>query len=67
MALEQNKPSLHIKDVMKALKEIQSERVARLIGLVSHLVYWTVFGSHINQLALDAYHKKLLFIAIAQI
>lgn len=51
---------------MKALKEIQSEKIARLIGLVSHLVYWSVFG-HLNQLPLDAYHKRLLFISIAQI
>jgi hypothetical protein len=51
---------------MRALKEIQSEKTARLIGLTCHLVYWSVFG-HINQLPLDSYHKKLLFISIAQI
>eukprot|EP00347_Sterkiella_histriomuscorum_P010573 403375759 len=66
LALEQNKPNLEFDDIMKALKEIQSQKNARLIGLVSHLVYWSVFG-HINQLPLDAYHKKLLFISIAQI
>jgi len=64
LALEQNAPYLQIEDIMKALKEIQSEHIARLIGLTSHLVYWSVFG-HINQLPLDHYHKKLLFISIA--
>jgi len=64
LALEQNKPNLNFEDIMKALKEIQSEKIARLIGLASHLVYWSVFG-HINQLPLDTYHKKLLFISIA--
>ena len=37
-----------------------------MIGLIAHLVYWNVFG-HLNSLPLDTYHKKLLFIQIAQI
>lgn len=37
--------------------EIQSDRIARLTGLVSHFVYWCVFG-HINQMPLDEYHLK---------
>ena len=66
LALEQSKPTLHERDIKQALKEIQSEPIARLIGLSCHLVYWSVFG-HINQLPLDTYHKRLLFISIAQI
>ena len=46
-------------------EEIKSERIARLTGLVSHFVYWCVFG-HINQMPLDEYHLKQLFISIAQ-
>lgn len=45
--------------------EIQSDRIARLTGLVSHFVYWCVFG-HVNQMPLDEYHLKQLFISIAQ-
>ena len=66
LALEQNKPNILEEDIVNALEEIQSEKVARLIGLVSHIVYWCVFG-HINQLPLDNYHRKQLFISIAQI
>jgi hypothetical protein len=38
-------------------------KIARMIGLIAHLVYWNVFG-HLNSLPLDTYHKKLLFIQI---
>jgi len=48
-----------------AKDEITSERVARLVGLISHFVYWSVFGS-INQMPLDDYHLKQLFISVAQ-
>ena len=48
------------------MDEIQSEKIARFIGLICHFVYWTVFG-HLNQLPLDTYHKKQVFISIAQI
>lgn len=47
LALETTKPNLLEEDITKALKEIQSEKLARMIGLVCHLVYWSVFG-HIN-------------------
>ena len=45
--------------------EIRSERIARMTGLISHLVYWVLF-SHINQTPLDEYHSKQLFISAAQ-
>jgi len=47
LALESTKPTLNESDIMRALKEIQSDETARLIGLTCHLVYWSVFG-HIN-------------------
>ena len=31
-----------VRDVLR--KEIAHPRIARLIGLVSHLAYWSVFG-----------------------
>ena len=60
------KPSIALEDINRALHEVDNERMARLIGLIGHMVYWSVFG-HINQLPLDDYHKKQLFIAISQI
>ena len=53
------------KHINLTFDEIKSERIARLTGLVSHFVYWCVFG-HINQMPLDDYHLKQLFISIAQ-
>ena len=51
------KPSITAEDINKALHEVDSEHMARLIGLIGHMVYWCVFG-HVNQLPLDEYHKK---------
>lgn len=61
-----DKYQLKTNDVNNALKRINSADVSRLIGLVSHFAYWCVF-SHINQVPLDEYHKKQLFISITQI
>ena len=36
-----------------------------MIGLIAHFVYWVTFG-HVNQLPLDNYHLKQLFISILQ-
>lgn len=51
--------------IQRTFEEIHSERTARLIGLIAHFVYWVTFG-HINQLPLDNYHLKQLFISILQ-
>lgn len=40
--------------------------MSRLIGLIAHFTYWCIFG-HINQVPLDEYHKRQLFISITQI
>jgi len=61
-----DKYQLKIADVNDALKRINSPDVSRLIGLVSHFTYWCIFG-HINQVPLDEYHKRQLFISITQI
>ena len=37
-----------------------------MIGLVAHLTYWNVFGQY-NKLPLDMYHRKQLFVSIAEI
>ena len=59
-------PNIKEKHLDVAIKELQHERTARLIGLITHLAYWSVFG-HFNQLPLDMYHKKQLFITVAQL
>jgi hypothetical protein len=60
------KPNLSDKDIETAQNEITNENTAKLIGLICHLAYWSVFG-HINPLPLDKYHMKQLFISIVQI
>ena len=65
-AIDSTRPNLKEEDINKALKEIYCDRTARLVGLVAHICYWSVF-THFNQLPLDDYHKKQLFVNIAQI
>jgi hypothetical protein len=61
-----DKPSITREDIDNALSEIESETFARFVGLMAHLVYWTVFED-INQVPLDDLHKKDLFIGVMQI
>ena len=51
--------------IEETFDEIKGENVARMVGLISHFVYWSVFG-HINKQPLDDYHMKQLFISITQ-
>jgi hypothetical protein len=53
------------KHITTAFDELRNERTARLAGLLGHFAYWCTFG-HINQMPLDDYHLKQLFISIAQ-
>lgn len=62
----QKQGAIKFNDVLSALKKINSPDVARLIGLVTHFAYWSVLG-HINQVPLDEYHKRQLFISITKI
>lgn len=52
--------------MMIAYREIQELQTSKLIGLISHLAYWNVFG-HFNDLPLDNYHMKQMFISISTI
>ena len=66
LALEKA-PTLTEKSITDILRsEIANTRTARLIGLIAHLAYWSVFGQF-NKLPLDMYHRKQLFISIAKI
>jgi len=57
LALEKA-PQLTEKSITDVLRhEIAHVRTARLIGLVAHLAYWSVFGQF-NRLPLDMYHRK---------
>ena len=62
--LEGPQPNLSDRDINLAKTEITKDTTAKLIGLICHLAYWSVFG-HINPLPLDKYHMKQLFISIA--
>ena len=66
ITLDSKKPQIEYTDIEDIKKDLLNDKTARMIGLIAHLVYWNVFG-HINPLPLDTYHKKLLFIQIAQI
>lgn len=50
------KPLLSRDDIKAALFEIDSENFARFVGIMAHLIYWTLFGD-INQVPLDELHK----------
>jgi len=41
------KPWITKKDINEAISEIDRKEFSWFIGLISHLVYWSVFG-HIN-------------------
>jgi len=45
------------KIIEETFDEIKGERISRMVGLISHFVYWCVFG-HINRQPLDDYHMK---------
>lgn len=45
------------------LGEIDNDRVAKLIGLCAHFVYWSVVGNF-NEMPLDDYHMKQLLISM---
>jgi len=63
IGLDIKKPNILHNDLDDIRAELNNEKIARMIGLIAHLVYWNVFG-HLNSLPLDTYHKKLLFIQI---
>lgn len=62
------KLNLQHSHIQAAKKEITgvNGNTAKLIGLICHLAYWSVFG-HLSPLPLDKYHMKQLFISIAEI
>lgn len=65
-AMEHARPTLKEADIETAKKEIQLEWTARMVGLLAHLTYWNTFGQF-NKMPLDMYHRKQLFVSIAEI
>jgi hypothetical protein len=65
-ALERAKPNLTAENLRTSRNVLKSPDISQLIGLISHLAYWNVFG-HFNRLPLDVYHRKQLFISLASI
>jgi len=55
--MEMHVPKIEESMIEMATDLLQSEQIAKMIGLVSHLTYWSVFG-HFNKLPLDMYHRK---------
>ena len=53
-------------NIQKTFMIIQGEKMAKLVGLAAHFVYWCVLG-HVNDQPLDEYHMKQLFISMLQV
>ena len=64
-SLHYAKSKISTHHITLTFNEIRSERIARMTGLISHFVYWIVFGN-VNLVPLDEYHTKQLFISVAQ-
>ena len=64
--MSQGVPKLTDLTITAAYEEIQEQTTSKVIGLIAHLAYWNVFG-HFNELPLDNYHMKQLFISISTI
>ena len=54
------------RDIIKTFKLIESEEMAKLIGVFSHLSYWLVFGN-INPIEIDNLTKKQMFVSLYEI
>ena len=39
------------------MEELETEKMAKLVGVIAHFVYWAVFGGF-NELQIDSYHMK---------
>lgn len=64
-SLHYAKHKISTQHINLTFNEIKSERIARMTGLISHFVYWIIFGN-VNLVPLDEYHTKQLFISVAQ-
>ena len=42
---------------------LKSDKIAKLIGILSHSVYWSVFGGF-NKLSIDKYHMESMLKSI---
>jgi len=63
---DEKKQAVPEQEMNLVFAEITSSRTARLVGLIIHFVYWSVFG-HFNQLPIDSYHKTLIFLTIQKL
>jgi hypothetical protein len=39
---------------------LKKDTVAKMIGTLSHFIYWSVFGEF-NELPIDSYHMEAMF------
>ena len=56
-SLHFSKLNLNRDIIDETFAEIQGQYVGRMMGLISHFVYWSVFG-HLNANPIDDYHLK---------
>ena len=59
------KTKLKESQVKFAFNQLKSDSVAKLVGIMAHFVYWSVFGGF-NQLPIDAYHMEKMLKTILE-
>jgi hypothetical protein len=55
-----------VKFIKSTLKEINNENNARLVGIVSHFCYWTVFG-HLHSIGISKDQQQQMFVTIVDL
>jgi len=60
-----SKLNVNEKLIAETFNEIKGEQIAQMVGMISHFVYWAVFG-HFNKNPIDDFYIKQLFTSIAQ-
>ena len=51
--------------ILEILNQLKSQNLSKLIGVISHFVYWSVFDGF-NEMSLDHFHEKSLLITLLQ-
>ena len=59
------KTKLSEAQVKFAFSQLKSDSVAKLVGIMAHFVYWSVFGGF-NELPIDSYHMEKMLRTILE-
>jgi hypothetical protein len=59
------KTKLSESQIKFAFNQLKADSVAKLVGILSHFVYWSVFGGF-NNLPIDSYHMEKMLRTILE-